>query len=70
MEGQIKLYDANADPQEVTAGMRRQLAVEAALTLMVSECHGSGDRKSSLEANLEKLGLYADQIQKALLPKA
>jgi hypothetical protein len=66
----IKLYDHESDPATVGAGLRRQLAVEAALTLMVSECHGSGDRKSSLESNLEKLGVYADHIQKALRPKA
>lgn len=69
MEKMINLYDAGAELTEVSAGLRRQLAVEAALTLMISECHGSGDRKAALETNLEKLGVYADHIQKALRPK-
>jgi hypothetical protein len=70
MQEPIGLYDDQSEISAVGAGVRRQKAVEAALTLMLSECHGSGDRKASLESNLEKLGGYADLIQKALRPKA
>ena len=60
----FELY--NAQDQAYGEGQKRQLAVEAALTLIYAEAQGGGASVNTLYSNMNELQRYADQIQKAL----
>ena len=67
----ISLYADDAE--NLTDGLKRKIAVEAALELIRAECEGGMGGQSQVSVKLDhhfrNLAVYADQIQDALTLK-